>query len=98
MIPLDLCHALVVDDSVQNREMYFPKSRSHISLAQLSLEEMKGLPGLLKSIFDDELRSSVLEQSTTLAVNASTDDSHVVRELVTRLYHGNSSLQLDIGV
>src|ERR1700692_4959105 len=98
VIPLDLCHVLVLDDSAQNRETYFPTSTSDVSLEKLSPEEIKGLPGLLKSIFGDELQLSVSEHSTTLAINASANDHDAVDNLLKMLYNGNSTLEVDIGI
>jgi Flp pilus assembly secretin CpaC len=94
-VPLDAHHALVADDTRENRTRLTPQETETVYLSGLSTDEMTEVGALAKDVFQvKQVQASPSEQTLTLRAPASTLDAF--NATMRSLIDGRSEVLLDM--
>ncbi|MGD1106799.1 MAG: hypothetical protein ABR865_07120 [Terracidiphilus sp.] len=96
-VPLDAHHALVADDTRENRERLTPEETETVYLAGLSADEMTEVATLAKDVFEtQQAQVSQSEHTITLRAPASTLDAF--NATMKSLLDGKSQVLVDVKI
>ena len=96
-VPLDAHHALVADDTRENRVRLTPEETETVYLAGLSADDMSAVGSLAKDVFDtQQAQISQSEHTITLRAPASTLDAF--NATMRSLLDGKSQVLVDVKI
>jgi Flp pilus assembly secretin CpaC len=96
-VPLDAHHALVADDTRENRARLTPEETETVYLAGLSADDMSAIESLAKDVFEaQQTQVSQSEHTITLRAPASTLDAF--NATMRSLLDGKSQVLVDVKI